>query len=320
MDPERPRLQPLVRRRLASLGEEGAAWVEALPSLLAGVAEQWDLSLGRPLPGGSASFVTSALTADGRSLVLKVALPGHPVDDEARLLRAAQGRGYVLLHDHDPDRDVLLLERLGRSLEQVRLEPEAKLDALVDTLREAWTVRLPGALDPSVPPGAAQAAILREMVLEVDERFPDACRPDVLALALEYADRRAADPDAPQVVVHGDPHPANALRNDPAREGAGAGWCFVDPDGFGCDPAYDLGVLLREWHARLEGLSPEDMRTRLRGWCERVAERSGLGGSVATRTWEWAFLERVSTGLYVTGFGAHELGARFLASAARLLD
>lgn len=47
------------------------------------------------------------------------------------------------------------------------------------------------------------------------------------------------------------PHPANALQVKTPRVGAEAGFVFVDPDGFPCEPAYDLGVVLREWNAEL---------------------------------------------------------------------
>jgi streptomycin 6-kinase len=157
-------------------------------------------------------------------------------------------------------------------------------------------------------------------VTETDARLPGACRTDVRDLALTYAERRAADSSAPAVVVHGDPHPANALKVRRPRAGSESGWCFVDPDGFVCDPAYDLGVLLRGWTQRLLAVPPEEARLLLRRWSLRVVERSGLGLEAADGAWEWAFLERVSTGLHVTGFGAHEIGATFLDSAAHLLD
>ena len=52
--------------------------------------------------------------------------------------------------------------------------------------------------------------------------------------------------------MHGDPHPGNLLAVRP-RQGAPKGWCFVDPDGFVADRAYDLGVALRDWSWLLAG-------------------------------------------------------------------
>ena len=66
-DPPAPiRLQPLARARVASLGEVGAAWAATLPARLAEAADRWSLTLGRPRPGGSSSYVVSARTLDGR--------------------------------------------------------------------------------------------------------------------------------------------------------------------------------------------------------------------------------------------------------------
>ncbi len=277
--------------------------------VLGELADRWDLTWGRPLPGGSASYVLEATTASGALRVVKVLMPDPGLVDEAPVLAAAGGRGYAVLHDHDTERAALLLERLGPSLDRSGLPAERVLDALVDTLREAWTLPLDEV--PAPGPGG-KAASLRRMVVELDDRL-GACAARVRRQALEYADRRidAGDPDA--VVVHGDPHPANALRVDRPREGAASGYVFVDPDGFRCDPAYDLGVVLREWTRRLE----EGGRAVLEGYCDRAAERAGLD---RWRIWEWAFLERVSTGLYVSSFGGTALGARFLGTAELLLD
>ena len=131
---------------------------------------------------------------------------------------------------------------------------------------------------------------------------------------MAYAEQLAAafDPDA-CVVAHGDAQPPNLLRVREGRRGAESGYVFVDPDGFRCDPCYDLGVALRDWTGRLDVEHP---RVVLEGYCDLLAERSGLDRD---RIWAWGYLERVSTGLYVTSFGGTAIGRRFLDSAARLL-
>ena len=55
----------------------------------------------------------------------------------------------------------------------------------------------------------------------------------------------------------------------------------------------------------------------MESYAQLLAERTGID---ATRIWRWAFLERVSTGLYVLGFGSEAIGRPFLASAELLLD
>lgn len=306
------RLQPLTRARVASLGEAGAAWVAGLPRVLDGLAERWGLTWRRPLPGGSASYVVGATTRAGEPRVVKVPVPDSDLADEPRTLVPAAGRGYVLLHDHDPATGSLLLEALGRSLEQTPAEPERKLEVLADTLREAWHVPLEVA--PAPAPGEDKASTLARLVVELDDRLGRPLVPRVRAHALDCAERRAAahDPDR-CVVVHGDPHPANVLRVPEERPGAPAGFVLVDPDGFRADPAYDLGVALREWTSRLRG---PDAPQVLGGYADVLAERTGID---RTAIWEWGFLERLSTGLYVSSFGAEKVGRTFLESAERLV-
>ena len=117
-------------------------------------------------------------------------------------------------------------------------------------------------------------------------------------------------------MVHGDPHPGNLLAVRAPRPGADTGYVFVDPDGFVADRAYDLGVALRDWSSTLLG---PDARTVAEGYCAVLAEHTGVD---AQRIWEWGFLERVSTGLYLLDVvGAPDRVARpYLDSAERLAD
>ena len=105
--------------------------------------------------------------------------------------------------------------------------------------------------------------------------------PPAVANALACAVRRAqAHVPAQAVVVQGDVHEWNALQ-------AGSGYRLVDPDGLEAEPAYDLGVIMRE--GPLELLEGDPMPR-----AGRLAERTGLD---ATAIWEWGVVERVSTGL-----------------------
>lgn len=295
------RLQPLARRKVAALGEEGAAWSARLPGVLDDLARRWELTWERALPGGSASYVLGARTASGEQRVVKVGLPGRGEDShEAAVLEAAAGRGYAELHAVDVDHDALLLERLGPSLQQEPKPPERTLDVLVDTLREAWTA-------PADVPEVDRATELHDLVVRFDDRHR-ACDPAVRRQALAYAEHLATTTGATAVVCHGDPHPGNALAC--ARTG---GHALVDPDGLRCEAAYDLGVALREWNPRVA----EGGRPMLERWCTRVAARAGVDRD---RVWRWAFLERVSTGLYVLDLGAERLARPFLETARLLVD
>jgi streptomycin 6-kinase len=301
------RLQPLTRARVASLGEVGAAWAASLPQTLRELQRQWSLTFGSALPGGSTSYVVRARTASGAEVVVKVCLPDPGLTLQAETLRRAEGRGYARLLAFDADRGAFLLEALGPSLQQSALAVEERLRLLADTLALAWQPVPPAAPVPDT------AALLHALVARLWEELERPCPERVVAQALAYAERRRHVPDGERVVVHGDAHPGNLLQLSAAAS-RGTGWCFVDPDGVVADRAYDLGVALRDWSAQLTG---PGARARLERWCGLLAERSGVD---ATRIWEWAYLERVSTGLFVRSFGAERAAQPYLRTAELLLD
>jgi streptomycin 6-kinase len=113
--------------------------------------------------------------------------------------------------------------------------------------------------------------------------------------------------EATAVVIHGDAHADNVL------EDLRGGFKLIDPDAMLSHPAHDLAIPLRDWN---EELLSGDAPARVRSWCAQLSEQSG---APADDIWEWAFLERVSTGLYLLRLG-EPAGQSFLAVADRLLD
>lgn len=303
------RLQPLTRARVASLGERGAAWTEALPARLAELTQDWGLELGRPLAGGSNSYVVRARTTEGAPAVLKVVLDGDELEGQIRVLAAADGRGYARLLRSDLGRQAILLEALGAPLQSSGRPAPDQLAVLADTLALAWQP----ARQERLPTGQDKAVGLASLISEHWDRLDRPCPVAVRDQALRYAERLADAPPETLVVVHGDAHPGNALAVPGPRAGAETGYCFVDPDGFVADRAYDLGVAMRDFSS---GVLREG-RPLVESYARLLAERTGVD---ATRIWRWAFLERVSTGLYVLGFGSEAVGRPFLTSAERLLD
>jgi len=300
------RLQPLARAKIGSLGTDGEAWLSRLPGTLAALEQQWQVRLGRPVPGGSASYVVRAVCADGARAVVKVGIDGEGLDAQAETLRRAQGRGYARLLGYDRTRRALLIEALGLPLNRAVGSAEEQLDVLADTLTLAWQNPSPAAR------AADKAGDLARLIETWWAGLGRPCSVAVYRRALEFAERRRSDVTS-VVVVHGDPHPRNLLRITRRRPGGETGFCFVDPDGLVTDRAYDLGVVLRDWTRQLRG---SDAKPTLRAYCSRVAERSGVDPE---RIWEWGFVERVSTGLYLKSFGAHGLAERFLLSAEALV-
>ncbi|MGW6533679.1 aminoglycoside phosphotransferase family protein [Streptomyces venezuelae] len=310
-------VSPVVRRRAELLGAAGEEWLAGLPALVADLARRWSVTVGAPFRAGAGGYVARARAEDGTALVLKLALPEPGSAGQIATLLRAGGRGYVRVLDHDADRFALLMEHLGAPLSELALPPERQIAVLCATLRRAW--RVPRSPEPLTE--AADEDKATGLAVLVERLWRDLDRPCSVAAydrAMTYAERRAgAHRTSRAVVVHGDPHPGNLLRlpaSGTPRAGAESGFVFVDPDGFLADPAYDLGVVLRDWCAEL--LSG-DARRLARRYCALLAEESGAD---ATAVWEWGYLERVSTALYLLAHGAEAPSRPYFATAEILAD
>jgi streptomycin 6-kinase len=305
----------LVRQRVLHLGHQGEQWLVELPGVIAQLERVWSITVSRALVGGTGSFVAPARTAEGGEAILKIAIPEVGFGDELRVLESAQGHSYVRLLAADREREAMLLEALGPPMASLSLAPERQIALLCQMLRQAWQAPRPAGL--VVTPDDEKAGSLFRLISRLWEELGHPCSERVVNLALRYAERRAAAFDLERcVVVHGDPHPWNALQALAPRVGAEAGFVFVDPVGFLADPAYDLGVVLRDWCTQLLATGDAEAATALaRRYCALLSAQTGVE---ETAIWEWGFLERVSSGLYCLELGIEELGRPFLQTAEML--
>jgi streptomycin 6-kinase len=301
-----------VRRKLDGLGDDGRRWLDGLGRVLDEIAAEWQLVLGADLVGSSGGHLVEATAADGQPAVLKVTIPdglrGHgPFDAELHTLLLANGRGHVRVLRYDEDRHAILLERLGRPLSDLGLPVPHQVEVLATTLSRGWVPVPDGSPLQST---AAKAPWLAEFIETMWAGLDRPCDEAVVREAVALCDSRlaAGDPAEP-VLIHGDGHPGNVLE-DPSRPGQ---FLLVDPDGLIGDPAYDLAIPLRDWTAELLAGDALGLATE---WCEQLA---GLTGVDARAIWEWAFIERVSTGLLVLRHGAQPThGLEMLQVAERL--
>jgi streptomycin 6-kinase len=306
-----------VRLRAEQSSPQTRQWLKDLPGLIAELEQEWELSIGQPLSGGTSAYVAPVKTASGNA-VMKIDMPGPDrlcgFEQERDTLLRANGQGYVRVFKCDDERRALLLEPLGLSMQESTLEPKQAIPLLCQTLRQAWLV--PPAADQTINAQEYKAQILAQLICELWEKLERPCSQNIVSQALEFARRRMDSFDQERcVVVHGDPHPANALLVHTPRAGAESGYVFVDPDGFLCEPEYDLGVVLRDWNEQL--LAAADPLALAHQYCQLLARESGLDEA---SIWEWGFIERVSSGLYICAYGSREHGQLFFKTAQRLLD
>lgn len=305
-----------VRLRAEQSSLESQQWLNDLPDLLADLEQAWDVSIGPPLSGGSSAYVAPVTTTSGNA-VIKLAMPSGSSPDgfeqERNTLLRADGHGYARVFKVDAERRALLLEQLGPSMQESKLDPKHAIPLLCRTLQQAWLV----------PPGTEQtinalqykAQTLAQLIRDLWDKLERPCSENIVSQALAFARRRQDAFDLKRcVVVHGDPHPANALLVATPRLGAESGYVFVDPEGFLCEPEYDLGVILRDWNEEL--LAAAEPLAVAHEYCQLLARESGLDEAAI---WEWGFLERVSSGLYIYAYGSREYGQPFFTTAQCLL-
>src|SRR5699024_1693452 len=82
------------------------------------------------------------------------------------------------------------------------------------------------------------------------------------------------------VLVHGDAHSGNILKD---MTNSKTSFKLIDPDGLVTEPAYDLGVLMREWLDDLTINPLENGRKR----CLLLSEITGVNTQAI---WEWGFI------------------------------
>jgi streptomycin 6-kinase len=282
----------VVREKALAVG--AGTWLDALPSLVRTIEVDWRIAVGQAYRDSTEAFVAEATCENGTPAVLKLIVPrdSDAAAREATALRLAAGEGCARLLRDDVGRGALLLERLGRSLHELRLPTRRRHEILVAAATKMWRP----ASDSNLETGAAKARWLAEFIAPMWEELDRPCSERAVEHALECARRRGdAHRDETAVLVHGDVHQWNALE-------AEDGFKLVDPDGLLAEAEYDLGIIMRE--DPLEG----DLRERAR-W---LAHRTSLDDEAI---WEWGVVERVSTGLLGTRVGLQPVAREMLAAA-----
>jgi streptomycin 6-kinase len=266
-------------------GDEGAAWLNELPALIAELERRWSLTVLPPY-ALSYNYVAPAVRADGTPVVLKVRFPGDGPLTEIAALRLYDGHGMVKLLEADPDRGAFVLERLapGAPLAtMVPIDDERATSIAAEVIRQLW--QGPAGAPPADPlygtitDWAEGMQRMRAYFGGTTGPFPRALVEQAESLFTELLASQAAP-----VLLHGDLHHENILSAERAP------WLAIDPQGIVGEPAYEVGALLRNHvlelpnpgrvMARRVDQLAEQLgfdRARVRGW--------GLAQAVLSAWW-----------------------------------
>jgi streptomycin 6-kinase len=259
-------------------GEEGRAWLDRLPSILANCEERWHLTIDAPVKNLSFNYVAPGVLGDGTEVMLKTGLTDEfPSQSEA--LHHFNGRGMVQLLACDVQDAVMLMERLkpGTSLRTVE-DDEAAISAAAQVMRKIWHP-LPEQHYPfpTVVDWSKGFARLRR-------RYDGGTGP-IPAGIFDKAEKLYAElcaSMAEPVLLHGDLHQDNILAAERQP------WLAVDPKGVIGEPAYETGALLRNfWPDILSVSNPKSLMAR------RIDQLSAELGFERERIYNWGFAQAV---------------------------
>jgi streptomycin 6-kinase len=292
--------QEIALRNMKS--EREYSWLNNLDDVVRELAQKWRLELGDVLEGGNGSLIIDA-TREGKSVILKLALPGNSIYTEALVLRAANGNGYVKLYEFDFDLDALLLEKLGKPLSGALKTIDEHIVILCAALNKSWVKPELFNLPNAVHKATEMKDLIRSEWKSLDEPFSK----QTLDLAMDYVEARIKtyDPEN-SVLAHGDAHGFNIL------EDANGEYKFVDPDGIIADKGFDLICIMRDWSDNLLAGDPLEL---LLERCKWLSELTNVN---TTSIWQWGYLGRLVIGLTLLKLGKEHEGRRTLEVADKI--
>ncbi|WP_410663826.1 aminoglycoside phosphotransferase family protein [Amycolatopsis sp. lyj-84] len=260
-------------RLITRFGDDVAAWCDALPALVARLAEQWGLTVLDAKPGNTGRTLICA-GDDGAKKVLKLT-PDHAIaESEAAALRAWDGcsrvvqvlatelaDGAILMEGIDPGTELresgvnVPWSEVGDLLTQIHaVTPPPGFSTLED--RVVFMFRL---AERGLRGSVAEATLPLETL--------DRARLRALALATDGGGKS---------IVHGDLHPGNVLDGGPGR-----GAVAIDPRPSVGDPSFDLadwvtlpmtaGGTLEDGFDAIAPHLPGFDAERVRAWCAALS-------------------------------------------------
>ena len=281
----------LARNAVLAWGPDGKRWIDALPTLIADIAREWELELGEPYDL-SFHWVVKARRSDGTAAVLKLGPPepGH-LAIEARALRWYDGSGAVRLLADDPERGALLLERAVPGTMARAAVPDRDIVATASIITVMRRLHRSSIVDSTVPD-----LLSRDLPSFADHlsRYPgDDPIPRRLVTRASGLLVELSASAMNRVMLHGDLHHDNVLRAE--REP----WLAIDPHGVIGDPGCEVGAMLYnpdpDRHDR-------DLLALVPARIEQLAD--GLGMS-EDRVVAWGFVQAVLSEVWT----AEEVGA-----------
>jgi streptomycin 6-kinase len=248
---------------MADRGGDWAEWVDALPALVDGLLEEWQLTTDGWMMHGFVALVVPVRTTSNRPTVLKVSFPDDESEHEHLALQHWHGRGAVQLLKADPHRSAMLLERLHpeRLTEVWDLEACEVVAGLYAQLHVPAIPQL-RTLTSYVDRWADQLAALPR-----NAPLPRRLVEQAVSLSRDLV----SDPASTGTLIHGDLHYENVMAADRQP------WLAIDPKPMSGDPHYEPAPMLWNRFEELEAPSSgQSVRRGIRARFHALVDHAGL--------------------------------------------
>lgn len=228
-------------------GDAGQAWLDELPTRVAGYEHRWAIQVAPPFANLSYNYVAPAVRSDGAQLILKLGMPHPELSSEIAALRHYDGHGSVRLTEADPESGALLIGRLlpGNMLLDLTDDDEATRIA-AQVMRALWRPPPPAPDNTVFPTAAHWASGLQRLRARYDGGTGPLPAGMVERAETLFAELLASS-GAP-MLLHGDLHHENILSAERAP------WLAIDPKGLVGEAEYEVGALIRNPLPRLLAL------------------------------------------------------------------
>jgi streptomycin 6-kinase len=205
-------------------GQNGKAWLDALPFLVQKSASRFGLEHLKPMPNLSYNYVLSGVMKD-KPIILKLSLDLETLEKEALVIKCFKGYGVVNLIAED--RGLLLLEGLipGYSLKKYFPEMDAQA---VDVVCKVMNKLHQAPILSTLPHIKDWLAILQK----------NHAIPRKLLLKARALSSKLLQTAGPDVLLHGDLHHDNILKNS-------NDWLAIDPKGVIGESLFEVGAFIR---------------------------------------------------------------------------
>jgi streptomycin 6-kinase len=254
-------------RNIIDVFENGKTWLENLPSLIADLEREWQLTL-EPKTRGNYAFVIPC-----GDHVLKLLPPSDNFNHELTTMLAWNGNGAAQILRYDAERGAMLIERLRPGTELTTLyhqDRDEEATAIACALMPRLAIPLRS--NSQIPTAAERAADLQNL----RKRFNGSTGPFATHL-VEAAESLFNDllaSQGPPHLVHADLHHENILQSE-------RGWLAIDPHGLiaerefeayswlnnpnGLSKNPDLKAITKRRLHQISDITGFD-RERIRGW------------------------------------------------------